>query len=90
MYVCLQSVKTHEVRNGDETDSVKTRSSVQGENSAHRSQNARDALNKFEGKENAKDTTNKPVTVSNLCTSSLSNINMYTVTNQGIILFNTK
>lgn len=73
MYVCLylQSAKTHEVRNSDETDSVKTRSSIQGENSVHRSRNARDALNKFEGKENAKDTSNKPATVSNQCTISL-------------------
>lgn len=73
MYVCLylQSAKTHEVRNSDETDSVKTRSSIQGENSVHRSRNARDTLNKFEGKENAKDTSNKPATVSNQCTISL-------------------
>ena len=71
MYVCLQSAKTHEVRNSDETDSVKTRSSVQAENSVHRSRNTRDALNKFEGKENAKDTANKPATVSNQCTISL-------------------
>lgn len=65
MYVCMQSAKTCEVRNSDETDSVKTRSSVQAENSVHRSRNTRDALNKFEGKENAKDTANKPATVSN-------------------------
>ena len=32
----------------------------------HRSRNTRDALNKFDEKENAKDTTNKPATVSKL------------------------
>ena len=69
-------MKTHEVRKKDETDSVKTRSSVQGENSVHHSRNTRDALNKFEGKENAKDTTNKPATVSNQWVISLLNIKM--------------
>jgi len=42
----------------------------------HRSRNTRDALNKYEGKENAKDTTNKPATVSNQWIISLLNISM--------------
>lgn len=75
-YVYLQSRKTQQAGNSDETDSVKPRSSIQGENSIHRSRNTRDALNKFEGKENAKDTTNKPATVSNQCIISLLSINM--------------
>ena len=42
----------------------------------HRSRNTRDALNKYERKENAKDTTNKPATVSNEWIISLLNISM--------------
>lgn len=67
MYVCfyLQLVKIYEVRNSDEIDSVKIRSSIQGENSVYRLRNVRDILNKFEGKENVKDILNKFVIVSN-------------------------
>ena len=51
--------------NSDETDRAKPKSSVQGENSVHRSRYTRDVQNKFEGKEITKNTANKPVTVSN-------------------------
>lgn len=56
--------KTQPGGNNDETDSAKSKSG--GDSSVHRPRHTKDAPNKFEGKENAKDTTNKPATVSDL------------------------
>ena len=62
----LQARRTRKEEKNDEPDSAKLKTSVQGENSVHRPRGAREALNKFEGKENTKETTSKPATVSSI------------------------
>lgn len=60
----FQEKRAQRKEKNDEIDSVKLKTSVQGENSGYKPRGARETLNKFEGKENTKDTTTKPVTVS--------------------------
>lgn len=60
----FQEKRAQRKEKNDEIDSVKLKASVQGENSGYKPRGARETLNKFEGKENTKDTTTKPVTVS--------------------------
>lgn len=69
--------KTSQEGKIDEIDSAKSKSSVQEESNVRRSRGTRDTLNKFEGKENSKDTTNKPTSSP---VSYLTDTNMTTVT----------